>query len=195
MEAKLGDSDEARRLFRRAEAANGRNAATFQAWAVMEARLERFDDAAALFERALRENPSSTYSMQAYALMEARRGSLDKALELFKRGFQPGLRDAALLQACGVLLFRAGNDTASAREMFRRAVAIDARHCASWQAWALMEAKLGRFEEARRLFQQGAWAGVGETHVARIWQAWALLEVSAPARASSPRVIHLRSLP
>ena len=56
MEAKLGDSDEARRLFRRAEAANGRNAATFQAWAVMEARLERFDDAAALFERALREN-------------------------------------------------------------------------------------------------------------------------------------------
>merc|ERR1711908_4901 len=40
-----------------------------------------------------------------------------------------------------------------------------------------MEAQLGRFDEARRLFQQGAWAGVGEIDAARIWQAWALLEV------------------
>ena len=63
--------------------------------------------------------------------------------------------------------------------MFERATRLDKRHCPTWQAWALMEAQLGRVDEARRLLQKGAWEGVGEKYVARIWQAWALLELRA----------------
>lgn len=43
------------------------------------------------------------------------------------------------------------------------------------QAWGVMEFQLGRYDEARRLFQEGVWADPGNTDVVFIFQVRLLL--------------------
>ncbi len=61
-----------------------------------------------------------------------------------------------------------------ARQLFEQGTRADPTHAPTYQAWALMEQKLGHTERARQLFEQGTRAD--PTH-APTYQAWALMEL------------------
>ncbi len=71
------------------------------------------------------------------------------------------------------LRFVRQNRIEEARRLFAQGTRADPTHAPTWQAWALMEQKLGNIEEARRLFAQGTRA---DPKNAPTWQAWALME-------------------
>ncbi|MEJ5241093.1 MAG: TIR domain-containing protein, partial [Anaerolineales bacterium] len=60
-----------------------------------------------------------------------------------------------------------------ARQLFEQGTRADPTDAAVWQAWALMESRLGNIERARQLFEQGTRADPTD---AAVWQAWALME-------------------
>jgi tetratricopeptide (TPR) repeat protein len=57
--------------------------------------------------------------------------------------------------------------------LFERATQADPSNAPAWQAWALLEKELRRYEEARRLFERATQADPNDPVA---WQAWALLE-------------------
>lgn len=53
---------------------------------------------------------------------------------------------------------------------------MDDKHIHLWQAYGVMEWRLGHFEEARRLFQEGIWSKPNSRDVCKVFQAWGCLE-------------------
>lgn len=65
----------------------------------------------------------------------------------------------------------------------RRGSEVNKRHAPVWQAWGVLETRMGNPDEARRIFQEGIWACAqlsggqsGGYKCARLWQAWGVLE-------------------
>jgi tetratricopeptide (TPR) repeat protein len=71
-------------------------------------------------------------------------------------------------------------DHAAARRCFSRALDADKRNIAAYTAWTLMEEKLGRWPDARSLFERAlAEFEPGTSEKNRMWRAYELMEQSA----------------
>jgi tetratricopeptide (TPR) repeat protein len=78
----------------------------------------------------------------------------------------------AWVQAWAILEAQLGPRT-RARELFQRAINLDASHTASWHAWAMMEAAAGHVGKARQYFRRAS--ETNPRHLPTL-QAWARLE-------------------
>ena len=85
---------------------------------------------------------------------------------------QPQTPLRKLLTQAPLALSRQGRET-QARKVFEAAARVAPENPVIWQAWALMEARVGNYHKARELFQKGTQAGPNH---APVWQAWALME-------------------
>ncbi|KAA8495597.1 PsbB mRNA maturation factor Mbb1, chloroplastic [Porphyridium purpureum] len=206
MEARSGNLDGARRLFRNgAEATRRSPSHLYHAWAVLEERAGNVDDARNLFKRCIALNPHDILAYQAFALLEERQGNVDAAIEIFERaiGNMPSaaaasarrggggsnspsrtVTSAHFWNAYGVVLQKHKRYDDAAR-CFQQAVEYDAAHCRSWQAWAICEEQRGNVQEAARLFER---ALAVDPFSAPTYQAYALCE------ARSGRINDARSL-
>ena len=100
---------------------------------------------------------------QAWGVLETRHGSAAAARDVFQQGIwacaqssggQSGGRHCARLwQAWGVLEAKE-YDYAAARRCFSRALDADNRNVAAITAWTLMEQELGRFNDAKLIFER-----------------------------------------
>ena len=120
-----------------------------------------------------------------------------QARELFQTGHRAAPRDAHLLVDWATMEHRLAETTgrdeaeaatgfAEARRLFQRAVEVDPGHAPSWQAWALLEDRVGHVDEARRLFQRAVEADPGD---APAWQAWTILETKLGCFAEARRLL------
>lgn len=85
MEAREGDSEKARQLFKKGTSADPKHAPVWQAWALMEAREGKVEKARQLFEKGTSADPKNAHLWQAWALMEAREGDAERARQIFER--------------------------------------------------------------------------------------------------------------
>lgn len=109
-EAKLGEIDRARDLFRRAVKADRRHAHAWQAWGVMEAKDKQWATARTLYEQGLKECPDHGALWQAYGMLEVMAEQYDRARLLFQMGLEKcGRTNVQLLQAFACLEVRTGN--------------------------------------------------------------------------------------
>ncbi|KAK4538324.1 hypothetical protein CDCA_CDCA17G4349 [Cyanidium caldarium] len=87
----------------------------------------------------------------AWATMEASLGNLAAADDILRRGDAMFPRDPALLQAWGILREKQGQDEL-ARELYAKSIKARA-NAPAFVAWALLEERHHRIDEARRLFE------------------------------------------
>jgi len=179
-----GDTKRARELFEMALEVDPRCSAALLQLGVMETKRKNWDEAKACFERVLKFDNRNSRVIQAYAIMETKNpdGSSRKAIELFERALKNNPKDAGVLQPYALYVAELG-DIDMARDLLRRGTEVNKRHSAVWQAWGVLETRIGSAQDARNVFQQGIWAcaklaGVqsGGYHCARLWQAWGVLE-------------------
>ncbi|CAI5954776.1 unnamed protein product [Closterium sp. NIES-64] len=133
LEAKAGQVDRMRTLFRSALSANPRSIPTLHAWACQEARLATPESretarglfaARQLFDRCLEAAPHSVPTLQAYACLERQQGNLAKARSLLSLALSAQLGNAASLQQAAQVEEALGN-AASAHELFVQANRAD----------------------------------------------------------------------
>ncbi|CAI5976747.1 unnamed protein product [Closterium sp. NIES-65] len=127
LEAKAGQVDRMRTLFRSALSANPRSIPTLHAWACQEARLatpESRETARGLFVKCLEVQPGCVQALQAYACLERQQGNLAKARSLLSLALSAQLGNAASLQQAAQVEEALGN-AASAHELFVQANRAD----------------------------------------------------------------------
>jgi tetratricopeptide (TPR) repeat protein len=82
------------------------------------------------------------------------------------------------MQALGVLLAEMGQPH-DARACYRKAVNFDPKDLYNWQAWAVLEGRLGNNEEAREIFQRGVRANSNSRNLVQLWQVCLILSVAS----------------
>eukprot|EP00566_Odontella_aurita_P002529 CAMPEP_0113552806 /NCGR_PEP_ID=MMETSP0015_2-20120614/15265_1 /TAXON_ID=2838 /ORGANISM="Odontella" /LENGTH=953 /DNA_ID=CAMNT_0000453811 /DNA_START=208 /DNA_END=3069 /DNA_ORIENTATION=- /assembly_acc=CAM_ASM_000160 len=181
-----GDSREAIGLFERALKVKPRDAGVLQAYALYVADLGDVDAARDLLRRGTKVDKRHAAVWQAWGVLETRHGTAQAARDIFQQGIwacaqsgggqSGGRRCARLWQAWGVLESREG-DHAAARRCFSRALDADKRNVAAVTAWTLMEEDLGRFSDARSIFERALrqLPPSSEEKMA-VWRAYELME-------------------
>uniref|UniRef100_A0A7S0ZAL8 Uncharacterized protein n=1 Tax=Timspurckia oligopyrenoides TaxID=708627 RepID=A0A7S0ZAL8_9RHOD len=175
MEARSGNTERARELFRAGAESNNRSQGhLLHAWAVLEERTGNCDRARKLFRRCIAINRNDVLAYQALALLEERSGDTQRAIELFEKAAElpAASRHAAFWNAYGVVQQKR-NEYESACQCFQRATSIDPEHFRSWQAWAISEERLGEIDTAVMLFEK---ALTIDPHSAPSFQAYGLCE-------------------
>ena len=175
MEQRLGDVEEARRLFALGLQATPKNRYLWLAWAQLEAEAGAAAKARELFAAGAALNGRDAPLLQAWAVMEAGQGSLGAARALFARAARADASHQPVWQAWGVMEFRAGNAD-SARTLFQRGVWADPRSLDAarlFQAWAVLEERAGAVPVARALFKCAVKVNPASVPA---WQSWAAME-------------------
>jgi len=176
-------------LFERALRVNPRDAGVYQAYALYVVELGDIDAARDLLKRGTEVDKRHAPVWQAWGVLETRYNTAKVARDVFQQGIwacaQPGggqsggRRCARLWQAWGVLEDQEG-DHAAARRCFSRALDADQRNVAAVTAWALMEADLGNFVDARSIFERTLkyFSSQSDDKTA-VWRAYEIMEERA----------------
>jgi len=176
-------------LFERALRVNPRDAGVYQAYALYVVELGDIDAARDLLKRGTEVDKRHAPVWQAWGVLETRYNTAKVARDVFQQGIwacaQPGggqsggRRCARLWQAWGVLEDQEG-DHAAARRCFSRALDADQRNVAAVTAWALMEADLGNFSDARSIFERTLkyFSSQSDDKTA-VWRAYEVMEERA----------------
>jgi tetratricopeptide (TPR) repeat protein len=157
-------------------ATRGENAFLWQAWAVLEARQGDVATARRLFDAATVADKRHAAAWHGWGMLELRQGNFQRARDLLLSGLRLAPESAFLYQSLGVMAADRGRaDEARAHFAAGARTAAGRLSPALWQAWARLEAKEGRPEQARVLFQRALAASPKNRHT---WLAWASLEAS-----------------
>lgn len=91
------------------------------------------------------------------------------------------------MQALGVLLAEMGQSE-EARTCYQKAVSFDPKDLYNWQAWAVLEGRLGQHAKAREIFQGGVRANSNSHNLVHLWQVCLKPTVALlPVRAGSSK--------
>ncbi|CAI5954784.1 unnamed protein product [Closterium sp. NIES-64] len=156
LEAKAGQVDRMRTLFRSALSANPRSIPTLHAWACQEARLatpESRETARGLFVKCLEVQPGCVRALQVWGVMEHAAGDVEAARQLFDRCLEAAPHSVPTLQAYACLERQQGN-LAKARSLLSLALSAQLGNAASLQQAAQVEEALGNAASAHELFVQ-----------------------------------------
>lgn len=191
METKRPDSNSRRAigLFEKALKANPRDGGVFQAYALYVAKLGDIDAARGLLQRGTKIDKRHAPLWQAWGVLETRHGTAKDARDVFQQGIwacaqssggqSGGRRCARLWQAWGVLEAQE-DEFDAARRCFSRALDADRRNVAAVTAWTLMEERLGKYNDAKLIFERALiqFGSQSEEKMA-IWRAYELMESQA----------------
>lgn len=191
METKRPDADSRRAigLFERALKANPRDGGVLQAYGIFVAKLGDIDAARDLFKKGTQIDKRHAPLWQAWGVLETRHGTASAARDIFQQGIwscaqssggqSGGRRCARLWQAWGVLESKE-NDYAAARRCFSRALDADNRNVATVTAWTLMEEQLGKYNDAKVIFERALRQfGPQSEEKLSIWRSYELMELQA----------------
>ncbi|CAM9519803.1 unnamed protein product, partial [Ectocarpus fasciculatus] len=169
MEAKLGNVEHARSIYRRGIAARCSGAVhVWQGFGKLEASEGNRDAARKIFARGIKES-SEDVSFLCHSLgsLELAADRLGDARAVFLAGIERYPKGSQLLLGAGLAIAKMGEPD-NAREYFRRSVEADPSHAHAWQAWGLMETRAGNFKVARSLWERGLKANPSH---GPLWQA------------------------
>lgn len=150
-----GDNETAMRRLQRALEIDRNYAPAHSAIAVLYQRLGETDKAAHHFERAVRLNPKDSGSLNNYGQFLCQQGRSAEAQAMFQRALENPLYptpEAAYLNA-GTCALR-DQDTATAEEMFRRALQVNPRMPAALLQMSTLSYEQQRFLPARGYLQR-----------------------------------------
>jgi tetratricopeptide (TPR) repeat protein len=179
MEARLGNVERARAVFKRGITARCTDMASV--WhGLGSVELRQGDSAAArrLFLRGMAEaGRAEDVSFLSHSLgaLELHAHNATAARAAFAAGLLRCPNNSPLLLGAALAEVKLGC-LAEARAFFRQAVRADKAHAHAWQAWGVLEAREGNVETSRSLFEGGLRAV--PTHSA-LWQAYGLMEIAA----------------
>jgi tetratricopeptide (TPR) repeat protein len=178
MEARLGNVERARAVFKRGITARCSDMASV--WhGLGSVELRQGDTAAArrLFLRGMAEaGRAEDVSFLSHSLgaLELHAHNATAARAAFAAGLLRCPNNSPLLLGAALAEVKLGCLT-EARAFFRQAVRADKAHAHAWQAWGVLEAREGNVETSRSLFEGGLRAV--PTHSA-LWQAYGLMEIA-----------------
>ncbi|KAK9840402.1 hypothetical protein WJX74_009278 [Apatococcus lobatus] len=151
--------DEAARLYEDGCAATeGSNCYIWQSWAVLEQRRGNISKSRQYFEAATIAQQDHAASWHGWGQLERQAGNQHRARDLWLQGIRNTRhRPSAHLYQSLAILAADMSCAAAARKWFEEGTRLleGSRAVALWQAWGLMEQRLGNADQARTLFQQG----------------------------------------
>jgi tetratricopeptide (TPR) repeat protein len=174
----LGDVDAARRCYQDGcDATGGDNAYVWQAWATLEAHAGDVAKARQLYDAATAADKTHAAAWHGWGMLEKSQGNFQRARDLLVKGVRlvpPSRANPHLYQSLGMMAAERGR-MQEAREHFYEGSKTEAGRdsAALWHAWAMLEAREGKGDEARKLFQRGLGADSDNKYV---WLSWAVFE-------------------
>ncbi|MEW5298917.1 MAG: hypothetical protein WDW36_001987 [Sanguina aurantia] len=179
LEAKVGNTSRARKLYDSASVVDETHACTWHKWGMLEKGQGNYMKARDLWMKGIqlcRKKPTSSvaYLYNGLAVMAAQLGKVDEARAWFEEGTTTAYGEAsvALWQAWAVLEANQGDPTA-VRYLFKKALQANSRSRYVYLAWAMWERRLGNPDTAVALLKRGQ--SLNPTDPA-IYQAWAIVE-------------------
>lgn len=190
LEHEVGDHQTAITLFERAHRASRVNIHAYVSHAVTRAAIGDTRKAVTLLRHAIRLRPNDPAPRQALAMLHFR-----KSYGLLNRGRRGRIRGSGFDDSDDSMSNssvspsnttdldlmdnnnRTNSGVAVARKLLSDATRLAPRHTPTWHAWARLECACGRYNAARRLFQEAVWAAPRSAHVVRTWHAWGLMEM------------------
>jgi hypothetical protein len=155
-EARAGNYDEAREVFKTGSRQFLLSPQIWCAWGLMEQRVGRPDRARLYFKAALKARTDHGQSWLAWARLEREQGDEARARTLLFYGSQTCPYHVPLLAARGVEEGRSGGGMAGgAQRMFEAALAIEPGNARLWEMWARSEEDAGNAGRATELAAQG----------------------------------------
>ena len=165
LEAKCNNIDVARSLFQRAiDASKHKSSHSYQAYAKLEMNQGNLAKSEKLLNQALKVYPSSTRVRLNLAEISELRGDITGSRKYYQDGerYANNCGDAGFFQSYALFELRQSttqnglkDNNENIRRLFKKAIAVNKYHSASWIAWAKYEQKLGNIEESRKLLIAG----------------------------------------
>ena len=174
----LGDNDAARQVYQDGcDATGGDNAYIWQAWATLEEQAGDVARARQLYDAAIAADKTHAAAWHGWGMLEKNQGNYQRARDLLIKGVRlvpPSRANPHLYQSLGMMAAERGR-MQEAREHFREGSKTEAGRdsAALWHAWAVLEAKDGEGDKARKLFQRGL---VADRENKYVWLSWAVFE-------------------
>ena len=182
MELRMGNQDDARRIFERGVEKNCTDAASvYHGYAKLELSLGNVDEARNILMRGLQqvesqegnmlENPQhkrSIFLTHTLGMLELNSLRVAKAKSIFLHGIKVHGDSSQLLLGAALCEVRSGNEN-GARQLFEKAVNADKRHAHAWQSWGVMEMRAGNLVVAKTLFECGI---KSDPRHGALWQAY-----------------------
>lgn len=175
LEERMGNADEAVRLFERALGTDPQHGAAYNAYGMMEARRGDIARARAIYERGLVAGPSASV-WHGYGQLELKHGrNVERACELFRLGTEQTAEDTAFIWHSWGTLELSQRRVCDARDVFARALQRYPRNSRLLVGAALAAGSTGGDGSgARALFKRAVAADPTHAHA---WQAWAVFEL------------------
>eukprot|EP00871_Galdieria_phlegrea_P000016 jgi/Galph1/1014/GphlegSOOS_G5746.1 len=157
VEVKRRNWMEARKLIQFAESLDPvTKPAIYNFWAILEEKTGNEEVAKQILEKASRLHKNDYSILQTWATIERRTGNIGKARELFQRSIDIQPNAPAFVAWALMEEEEEPNDgIGKARAFFELAMSTDVLHGATYNAYALFEARHGNVEKARKIFEQG----------------------------------------
>lgn len=190
LEHEAGDHETAITLFERAHRVSRVNIHAYVSHAVTRAAIGDTPKAVTLLRYAIRLRPNDPAPRQALAMLHFR-----KSYNILSCGgsdfYSNGSDDSTSTTTNNSSTSPSNYNTtdvvditntnnsgvATARKLLSDATRLAPRHTPTWHAWARLECACGRYDAARRLFQEAVWAAPRSAHVVRTWHAWGMMEL------------------
>ena len=130
-----------------------------------------------LYDAATAADKTHAAAWHGWGMLEKSQGNFQRARDLLVKGVRmvpPSRANPFLYQSLGMMAAERGR-TQEAREHFKEGSKTEAggKSAALWHAWAVLEAKEGKGDQARKLFQRGLAADPDNKYT---WLSWAVFE-------------------
>lgn len=166
-ELRYGTAAGARKIFERGVGAKCADAASiYHGFAKMELSLGNVDSAREILQKGLTEVQLNDAGMDSQhreraiflshtlGMMELNSNRPGEALGVFKEGINRFGNSSQLVLGAAHCYFKLGKYQ-NARKKFELSVLVDQEHAQAWQAWGVMEMRVGNVDTARNLFRCG----------------------------------------
>lgn len=162
----------------------------FNVWASLEANEGNFGKARKILEEALESFPNDHTILQAAGKVEERAGKLEKAEEFYKKSIDLQTSARSLLALAMIEIKKSQKSPNSkdprvhspalhlsnAVDLFEKAIAVDPRHGAVYNAYGTLLLRRGRTDVAREIFARAVAANC--TDITSVYHGYAKVELS-----------------
>uniref|UniRef100_A0A6S8QV48 Uncharacterized protein n=1 Tax=Chaetoceros debilis TaxID=122233 RepID=A0A6S8QV48_9STRA len=185
MELKMGNVEEARRIYQNGVYANCRDlASVYHGLGMLELSLGNVETARLVLKKGLREvrihdsgmdsnrRKRAVFLAHTLGMLELNCNRAAEAKAIFEIGIDQHGNSSQLLLGAALSEVKLGNEDA-ARKLFERSVSVDRKHAQAWQSWAVIEMRAGNYNVAKTLFECGI---KNDPQHGALWQAYATME-------------------
>mmetsp|Transcript_19445 Transcript_19445/g.51709 ORF Transcript_19445/g.51709 Transcript_19445/m.51709 type:complete len:551 (-) Transcript_19445:477-2129(-) len=162
LEFKEGNISSARESFRKATTLKPTHTISWLSWGQLEELQGNPSNARNIYKQGIevRDGQGAVQLWQAWARLEEKQDNWKDALDVYDDATKQWPRDPVLYTNWGKLLLEQ-KEIVKARMVYRRGMALDTFCAYLWQSAAILEQEQLAYEDARRLFAEGAKRAAG----------------------------------